>query len=232
MRYGEFCPIAKATEIVGERWTILIIRELIMGGRKFNQLQRGLGGISPALLTSRLKFLEDQGLVMRKRISGQRGYEYFPTPACEALLPSLITLGEWGLLWARDTLTDADLDIELLMLYLERSIDPAMMAGARNVIQFKFRDLKDQQSWWLLVSDDSIDVCLIDPGKDVDVYFFTTVRTMHDVWMGDRSYRDAMQSGDLIIEGEPALVGSVQRWLRPSKFADAPRAPLPEVLGR
>ena len=78
MRYGQFCPISKATEILGERWTFLIIRELLMGGRRFSELQRGLGNISPALLTSRLKSFETNGLLVRRRINGQKGYEYCP----------------------------------------------------------------------------------------------------------------------------------------------------------
>src|SRR5947209_10852664 len=118
MRYGQFCPIAKATEILGERWTILIVRELLMGGRRFNELQRGLGDISPALLSARLKSFEEQGLVVRRQISGQRGFEYFPTRACEHLKPVIMALGEWGLCWARHNLTDDDFDVELLMLYL------------------------------------------------------------------------------------------------------------------
>ena len=94
MKYGQFCPIAKATEILGEKWTFLIIRELLMGGTRFNVMQRGLGDISPALLTSRLKSLEEQGMLVRRKLSGQKGYEYFPTPACQALLPLLVQLGE------------------------------------------------------------------------------------------------------------------------------------------
>ena len=97
MRYGQFCPVAKAAEILGERWTLLIVREILMVGRRFNELQRGLGGISTALLTSRLKSLEEQGMVIRRRVSGQKSFEYYPTQACEALLPVLISLGEWGI---------------------------------------------------------------------------------------------------------------------------------------
>ena len=229
MQYGQFCPIAKATEILGEKWTILIVRELIMGGRRFNELQRGLGDISPALLTARLKSLEEQGLVVRRKISGQRTFEYYPTPACEALLPSLVSLGEWGLLWARHNVLDADLDVDLLMFYLERSIDPENLIGSESIIQFKFKDLQEQQEWWLLVKDKKVDLCLTDPGKDVDVYFACTVRTMHDVWMGDRTYREAIKSGDLIVQGEPALMRNITAWLKPSIFAGSPRAPMPMV---
>ena len=87
MQYNQFCPIAKATEILGEKWTLLIIREILMGGRRFNELQRGLGDISPALLTGRLKSLEQDGLLVRRKIAGQKGHEYLPTEACEALMP-------------------------------------------------------------------------------------------------------------------------------------------------
>ena len=230
MQYGQFCPIAKATEILGEKWTILIVRELLMGGRRFNELQRGLGDISPALLTSRLKYLESQGMVARRRQSGQRGFEYLPTPACQALLPVLKSLGEWGLCWARHTILDDDFDVDLLMLYLERSIDPAQLIGDESVIRFQFTDLKEQKDWWLLVKGDKVDLCLRDPGKDVNVYFTCTLRTMHDVWMGERTYREAIDAGDLHIEGDPALTRNIKAWLRPSVFAEAPRAPLPDNL--
>lgn len=229
MKYGQFCPIAKATEILGEKWTFLIVRELLMGGRRFNEIQRGLGGISPALLTSRLKSLEQQGMLVRRRGSGERQYEYYPTEACQALLPVLKGLGDWGLVWARNNVLDVDLDVDLLMLYLERSIDPSRMIGKESVIQFKFDDLSEQKDWWLLVKDERVDLCIVDPGKDVNVYFNCTVRTMHDVWMGDRTYSDAMKSGDLIVEGEPALVRNIRAWLRPSVFEESPRAQWPEA---
>ena len=232
MHYGQFCPIAKATEILGERWTILILRELLMGGRRFNELQRGLGEISPALLTSRLKSLEEQGLVARRRISGQRGHEYFPTPACEALLPVLIAIGEWGLLWVRDMLVEDDFDIDFLMYYLERSVDPAKLPGDQTVIRFQFTELREQRNWWLLVEGSSVQICLTPPARDVDIYITTTLRTMHDVWMGDRSYRDAVNAEDLIIEGEPSLTRNVSSWLRPSVFASSDRAPVPASLAQ
>ena len=135
MKYGQFCPIAKATEILGERWTFLIIRELLMGGRRFKELQRGLGGISPALLTARLKSFEAEGLIIRRRINGQRGFEYCPTPACEELKPVIVALGEWGLCWARHALTADELDVDFLMFYLERSVDPNQLPGSETVIQ-------------------------------------------------------------------------------------------------
>lgn len=231
MNYGQFCPIAKATEMLGEKWTFLIVREFVMGARRFNELQRGLGDISPALLASRLKTMEADGLIVKRRISGQRSYEYWPTKACEELAPVLVALGQWGLQYARHYLVDADLDPELLMLYLERSVEPSAMIGDNNVIRFTFRDLAEQKDWWLLVKDSKVDLCITDPGRDVDVYFHCTLRSMHDVWMGDKSLRDAIREGEMIVEGEPALVRNVNQWLRPSIFAEAARAPVPDGFG-
>lgn len=229
MNYNQFCPISKAAEILGERWTILILREILNGGRRFNEMQRGLGDISPALLTSRLKSLEAQGMVLRRRIPGQKGYEYFPTAACEALTPVLFALGEWGLLWARQTILDSDLDIELLMLYLERSIDASKLVGRETVIKFRFSDLSDQRDWWLIVEGDKTQVCTKDPGRDINVYFDCSIRIMSDVWMGEKSYREAMEAGELIVQGDPALTRNIRSWLRPAVFADSPRPSLQAI---
>ncbi|MCI3132185.1 winged helix-turn-helix transcriptional regulator [Phenylobacterium aquaticum] len=228
MRYGQFCPIAKATEILGERWTTLIVRELLMGARRFGELQRGLGSISPALLAQRLRALEAHGLVVRRRGSGARQAEYFPTEACQALLPVLIAIGEWGMLWARETILDADLDVDLLLLFLERSIQTDQLPGRETLIRFRFTDLVDQQDFWLLVTGERVELCVVDPGRDVNVYLQSTLRTMHDVFMGDRGQRSAIEAGDLIVEGDPALVRNLGRWLKPSVFAGSPRKALAE----
>lgn len=226
MNYNQFCPISKAAEILGERWNILILREILMGGRRFNTLQRGLGDISPALLTKRLKDLEEQNMIIRRRIPGQKGYEYFPTSACEALMPVLFALGEWGIIWARNTILDQDFDAEFLMLYLERSIDREQIKGVETVIKFRFTDLSAQRDWWLIVQPERSEVCLRDPGRDIDVYFNCSVQTLSEVWMGDRTYREAISAGDLSIEGDVALTRNVTAWLRPGIFANSPRQPM------
>lgn len=152
-----------------------------MGGRRFNELQRGLADISSALLTARLKSLEEQGIVARRPLNGQRGHEYQPTAACQASLPAILALGEWGLFLSRHLLVEDNFQVDFLMLYLERSIDTAQIPGNSAVIQFKFTDLTDQRDWWLLVNGDRVELCITPPGRDVDVYFTTTVRVMHDV---------------------------------------------------
>ncbi len=224
MQYGQFCPVAKALEVLGERWTILIVRELLMGASRFNELQRGLNQISPTMLTRRLNELSDAGIVIRKKIPGQRGYEYFLTEMGNELLPVVESIGNWGMRWARGKMDDADLDLELLMLYLKRSIRADKLPGNETIIRFKFTDIDQFSNWWIVVTDDDTDVCVRDPGKDVDVYFTTDLRTMIEVWMGDTPYKNAISDGRLKLVGPSALTRNVSGWLAPSYFSGIPPA--------
>lgn len=221
-QYGQFCPIAKATEILGEKWTLLIVRELLMGSHRFSQLQRGLGQISPTILTKRLETLDRFGLVYRRRIEGQRGYEYLPTEPCRQLLPILLALGRWGTEWTRENLEDNDYDVELLMLYLERSIRPDKLPGSKAVIRFQFTDAKGLANWWIVVDGDAVDLCTSDPGKNVDIYINTSIRTMTEAWMGRLSYRQARAAGSFEAHGPSALTRNISTWLSDCVFADLP----------
>lgn len=219
MEYGQFCPIAKAMELLGERWTLLLLRELHMGASRFNEFQRGLSLISPSILTKRLNELADAELILKKKIPGQRGYEYFLTQAGKETLPLLKVVGEWGMRWARGDLRDTDLDVELLMLYLQRSVKSDCLPGDQTVIQFTFTDLTRLKYWWLLVKDCKVDICLERPVSDVDIYFTTDLRTMVDCWMGDQSYKAAIANKTLKLVGPSALTRNVQHWLADSIFS-------------
>jgi len=224
MEYGQFCPIAKTTEIIGEKWTILIIRELLMGGTRFNELQRGLSLISPTLLSKRLDSLTEYGLVLKKKIPGQKGYEYFATESCKELLPLIIGMGEWGMRWARSNLTEKDYDVELLMLYLKRSIVPEKLIGKETVIRFKFTDINEYSDWWVVVQGKDLDLCVKDPGKEVDVYFTSTVKAMADIWMGECTYKKAQHQGLLKVVGDHSLTRNITSWMANSIFVDLPPA--------
>ncbi len=224
MSFKQFCPISKAMEVVGEKWTMLIVRELVMGTSRFNDFQRALSQISPTLLTKRLNQLAEDGLVVKRRIHGQKGYEYFATEACKELFPIIEQLGIWGMRWVRHKMTDDDYDLNLLMLYLERSIQPEKLIGNETVIRFNFSDVNDFPSWWIVVSGENLDVCVHDPKKEVDVYFNTCVRVMCELWMGELSYKKAMADGKLNLIGPRELTKNVQEWLKPSVFAGIPPA--------
>lgn len=224
MEYGQFCPVAKAMELLGEKWTMLILRELHMGASRFNELQRGLCQISPTVLTKRLNDLADAELILRKKIPGQRINEYFLTQAGMETLPMLKVIGEWGMRWARGDIRDSDLDVELLMLYLQRSIRGENLPGNESVIRFKFVDLNKLGDWWLLIKGCNVDICLEDPGKEVDVYFTTDLRTMVSCWMGDETYKSAIADKRLKLVGPSALTRNIQHWLSDSIFAGIPPA--------
>jgi DNA-binding HxlR family transcriptional regulator len=224
MKYGQFCPIAKATEIIGEKWSLLVIRELLMGGRRFNELQRGLSLISPTMLSRRLNSLAEHGLVLKKKIPGQKGYEYFPTKSCQELLPIIRRIGNWGLRWAKANLTEKDYDVELLMLYLKRSFVQNRIIGTETVIRFKFTDIEQYPDWWLIITADDVDLCVDDRGKDVDIYLTTNVKTMADIWMGVTTYRQARKEGNLKIIGDRNVMRHISAWTAESMYADLPSA--------
>ncbi len=224
MEYGQFCPVSKAAEVLGDKWSLLIVRELLMGATRFNVLLRGLSSISPTMLTKRLNELTIAGLILKKKIPGQKGYEYFLTESGKELQPILEQLGVWGMRWAREGMPDSDLDVELLMLYLERSILPDKLVGNETVLRFHFTDLQEFKDWWIVVKNDQVDTCITDPGKDVDVYFTTDLRTMISAWMGDISYKKAIAENRMKLVGPVSLTKNVVSWINPSMFDGIPPA--------
>jgi DNA-binding HxlR family transcriptional regulator len=220
IRYGQFCPIAKASEILGERWTILIVRELLIGSTRFTELQRALSQISPTLLTKRLNQLQDAGLLVRKKMPGQRRSEYYLTPAGRELMPVVLGLGEWGMKWARGQMSDDELDVELLMHDFSRRIDEKQLPGGRTVIKFTFTGLTQFAHWWIVLEPNGErELCVNNPGKEVDVELCSDVRTMTEIWAGDREIRMAKNDGRLKMSGNPVLVRTVASWLRIGMFA-------------
>lgn len=224
MEYGQFCPIAKASEIIGEKWTILIIRELLMGSTRFNELQRGLSLISPTILSKRLNSLIEYGLVYKKKIQGQQGYAYFTSDSCQELLPVIKSLGDWGMRFAQEYLLDTDYDVELLMLYLQRSIQTDKLPAPETVVRFKFTDITEPANWWLIANHSAVDVCTSDPGREVDVYFTCAVPTMVNIWMGQLSYKKAVRQQQLKVVGPAVLTRDIFSWISPAIFADLPPA--------
>lgn len=155
---------------------------------------------------------------------GQKGYEYLPTESCQELLPIIRSMGDWGMRWARSNLTEKDYDVELLMLYLKRSIVTEKLIGKETVIRFRFTDIKEYPDWWLVVHGDELDLCVKDPGKEVNVYFTSSVKTLADIWMGENSYKKAQNEGTMKIVGDKALTRNITSWLANSIFVDLPPA--------
>ena len=217
--YGQFCPIAKASEVLGERWTNLIIRELIVGSESFNDLRKGLPLISPSLLSTRLKSLERAGVV--ERTDSEQGVSYRLTEAGEELKPIIMQLGVWGHRWVRSDLSEQDLDPSLLMWDIHRNLNTQFFAVGQTVLLFEFSDYTSKfRRWWLVIGSGDVDVCLKDPGYEVDLHILTDVKTLTGIWMGDISLSQAIRTKLITVTGSRDLKGGMSTWLGTNYFAD------------
>ena len=227
--YGQFCPVAKATELIGEKWTVLVLRELLLGTTRFNDFQRAISRMSPTLLAKRLKHLEDGGIVIRKKLSGRKGYEYRLTAAGKELGPLIEVLAVWGMRWARGQLTDDELDVEFLMRELQRRLQTDHLPDGETVMCVTFDELTTHKTWWLLVDGDAVDLCTADPGKDVDLYISSTVRTIVEVWEGDLDIRTALRNGSIQADGSRHLIRTMPDWFGVCLYKDVRRGD-PELM--
>jgi DNA-binding HxlR family transcriptional regulator len=224
--YGQFCPIAKATEIVGERWTPLILRELFCGSRHFNALRRGVPLMSPSLLSQRLKSLERAGIVVRGRDGTKTTYTL--TPAGEELWPLIETLATWGQRWARAELEAGDLDAGLLMWDVRRNVDPSHLPPRRTVVHFAFVDVAAPDgTYWLVGDRGEVELCIKDPGYEVDLYVSSDLAALTQVWLGDLAVGDALAAERIELEGDRPLRESFRRWFALSPFAGVERPDRP-----
>jgi DNA-binding HxlR family transcriptional regulator len=228
--YGQFCPIAKAAQVLAERWTPLVLRELICGSTRFNDLRRGVPLMSSSLLSQRLKFLEQEGVVERRQGASGRGFEYHLTDAGRELEPLIMMMGEWGARWVRSRLEPEDLDVTLLMWDMHRTVRPEHFPAHRVVVGFELTDVPRKRRWWLVSEGDAADLCVTDPGYDIDLLILADLRTMTAIWTGDVSLRAALNSGALEAHGPAELRRGLSAWLGLSAFApikDMRPAPAP-----
>jgi len=220
--YGQFCPVAMAVEILCTRWTVVLLRELVAGSCRFNELRRGVPRMSPALLTKRLRDLEKAGVLERVRAAGEAEiFEYRLTPAGRDLKPVIEAMGIWGQRWVESESSLRNLDPQLLMWDMRRNLDITPMPKCRSTIQFIYGDLSEgRRNWWLIVEPGTeVDLCSIDPGFDVDLYISTDLRTMTEIWMGYKTVARAKDDGCFIATGNRRLDAALQSWLGLSPFA-------------
>jgi DNA-binding HxlR family transcriptional regulator len=224
--YGQFCPVAMALEVLGERWTLLVVREVLSGSRRFGEIQRGVPLMSPTLLSQRLARLQRAGIVER-RTSGGRP-EYLPTAAGRELWPVVESLGVWGQRWARAEVLPDQLDPGLLMWDVRRRVDPSGADSRRVVVAFHFTGVaRGAASWWLVLDRGAADLCLSDPGFGVDATVEADLRAMIEVWMGDRSLAGALRGGEVRLQGRRDVVRALPGWLRLNVLAGVPRPERP-----
>jgi DNA-binding HxlR family transcriptional regulator len=211
--YGQFCPVAKASELLGERWVLLILRELLLGTHRYSDFQRALSRISPSMLTKRLKQLEQAGIIVRKLQSGRKNYDYYLTPAGKELAPIVEHLAGWGMRWARSQLNEDELDVEFLMWDIQRRLQTDKLPDGETILCFIFDDLTLFKNWWLVVRNGEVDLCTENPDKDVDLYLSTTLINLVQIWEGDVDIKVAQRKNLLKTQGNTQLAKTLPDWL-------------------
>jgi DNA-binding HxlR family transcriptional regulator len=218
MNYGQFCPIAKAAEIVAERWTPLVLHELLAGSTRFNDIRRGVPLMSQTLLSTRLKELERVGVVERR--DGPRAGEWHLTEAGRALAPVIQQLGEWGLRYAQIPLRETDLDVTVMMWNMKRRVDPNVFSARRTIIQFDFTDMPEShRRWWLVNEGGTVDLCAFDPGFPIDVSVTTDMPAMIAIWFGRLTWDAGVRSGKVEVTGPRQLRDRLRLWFLLSPIA-------------
>ncbi len=223
-QYGQYCPIARAVEILGDRWTLLIVRDLLLGIRHFNDLERGLPGISRAVLSERLRRLQRMGLLeKRATLDGRKTTEYILTKAGGELQSVIDALLSWGATWAFGGPRTEELDPLLLLWWIRHGVIMERLPDQQILIQFDFSGPR-RQSFWLLITKDDVSVCLINPGYEVNVLVTADLSVFYQLWLGRISYRDAINEHGVKIDGVPAYMHTFHRWFSWSPIAPTVRA--------
>lgn len=223
-RYGQYCPVAKAAEILGDRWTLLIVRDMLTGASHFNEMVRGLPGISRALLSERLERLQSVGLVDKiEEPQGRYTTRYELTRAGQELSSVVESLLVWGARWAFEEPRPEELDPILMLWWMRNSVRVAALPEQRVVVQIHFTGAVDATHWLVLQKDD-VSVCISHPGFDIDVQVTADISTFYQVWLGRMEYSEAQRGGKIEVEAIPALIRGFPGWFAYSVAAPAVRA--------
>jgi DNA-binding HxlR family transcriptional regulator len=208
-------------ELLDERWTMLVIRELLCGSRHFNALRRGLPRISPTLLSARLRTLVRAGVVERYEQGKQVTYTL--TPSGEQLRPIVEALGQWGLRWMPE-LGEQDYDPHVLMWDLHRNVDLTAVPPGRTVLRFSFADVApEERHWWVVITSDGVDLCSFDPGHPVTAAVETDLRTLTHLWRGELTWSQTRKSGAVQVHGPAHVDRNLPRWLSKTTITVTPQ---------
>jgi DNA-binding HxlR family transcriptional regulator len=220
--YGDYCPVQMASEVIADRWTPLIVRELVLGNTRFNDIARAMPGISRTLLTQRLRHLEKNGVVDAWPSPTGRGHEYHLTPAGKDLERVIDSMGRWAIEWLFDEMRPHDVPPTTLMWWMRRRIDPTSFPPVRTVIEFRHTAPTPQTIWFVLDRGD-VSVCYQHPGFETDLVATATTADFADVFQGYCTWREAISAGRIEVAGPPRLVSAVPRWFLWSPWKDVTR---------
>ncbi|MCW8869279.1 MAG: helix-turn-helix transcriptional regulator [Proteobacteria bacterium] len=219
--YNQFCPIAKACEIIEPRWTLLILCEMWSGSSRFNEIKKGVPGMSPTLFSKRLKEMILKGIISRERIPHSKQFNYKITPTGQELAPIVYALGQWAHKHVNAEISLQTLDAGLLMWNMRRNIDCSAIKSGKTVIEFILTEGKSEPDcYWLIIKPGyDVDLCMKDPGFDVDLYVKADLKALTSVWMGLSSMLHEVAQDKIILLGDQELAKSIDQWMIKSKFA-------------
>ena len=217
--YEEACPISKATSVLCERWTLQIIREMVLGATRFSEFQKYLPKLSPTLLNSRLRMLEEEGIILKKKVPEKKSYEYQLTPAGIALKPVLSELGKWGMQWVFEGMSDEQLNISTIVRDFAVALDTSQLPSGDTTIQFSISNAESVVKKYVLARDGKTQVCEDNIGLEVDVYLTAALKTFYEIWFGEISLNTACEKEMLKVIGAQVYIRNLSKWLRTSQFA-------------
>ena len=227
IRTGSLCPAISSASLLGDKWTLLILRELFLGTARFNDFQRALPRLSPTVLSKRLKMLESNDLIVHKSGTSSRSKVYKLTQSGRELGPILEYMAVWGLRWRRRRIGEEDYDISGFMWDFHRTLVTDALPDGETVIFVQFVDHESYSKWWIVASENTVDLCVEDPGKEVDVYITSSLDCLIAVWMGDVTVKEATDTETVLIEGLPHLTRSAAGWFPQSPLSTVrPEKPL------
>lgn len=231
--FGQYCPLSMASQLLGTKWTMLVIREILKGYSSFNDIARGVPLMSRTLLSTRLKQIEQAGLISRKTTANRGRDLYIPTAACEALSPVLENVAKWGQEWIATEPSLEDIDTDFLMWDMRANVKAGDNFPPRLVVQFHFPDGAEGKKFhWLIFESGDVDVCYIDPGYEVDVHIEAMTRDMVGIWMGWLDLDQARHEGTIKIEGPSKFIKDVKSWLKLSIISAIPKRPSEDQIFR
>lgn len=225
-KYGQICPLAMASDFLCTRWTLLVLRELILGSSSFNDISRGVPRMSRTLLSSRLKELTKLGIINKNKTQDSKHLKYVLTPAGLALKNVVFSMADWGQEWLEIDLELDNLECDHLIWSICRTAQPHPVMPKLFVVEILFTDQpKKTQKSWLIFENNEVDLCIIDRDFDVDVQILSTAATLAKVWTGCSEFKHEVKAKNLVLHGEPKYTSIAAVWLGQSRLAEIKKQP-------
>ncbi|QLQ09921.1 MAG: helix-turn-helix transcriptional regulator [Nocardioidaceae bacterium] len=220
---AEYCPVSIGAKLIGDRWTLLIIRELIGGALGFNEIHRGLPGLNRTMLAERLRYLERLGAVRRTTARPGMRSAYRLTPSGADLRDVIVAIGAWTVQWHFPEPAEVDTDVPSLLWRMYQGIRRDLLPNGRIVLEFRFPET-DPSRGWIRIDPKGSRVCVGTPEGRADLIVEAAPRVLSEVWFGFRDFTDAVREGAIVVDGPASLTRELPGWFQKSAFADMVKA--------